>query len=328
MAELNNNNSQFAVETFELTRKFGNFTAVDKVTFSIKRGEIFGFLGPNGAGKSTTIRILCGLLKPTSGIARVGGLDVTKEADNVRKIIGYMSQKFSLYRDLTVLENLRFFGSVYGLKNRVLESRIERVAALVGLDGALDRLTGELSGAIMQRAALACAILHNPPIVFLDEPTSGVDPAARRIFWSLIQDLSAENITILVTTHFLDEAEFCQRIGFINAGRLIAVGTPRSFRNELMDEDVFELSLCRDPAVVRRLMQIEGVTDVSWFGQNLHLFSPKGFYDEKSLAKQLSLAGFGGCGLRKTSPRLEDVFVRLAKRETNNQELKNKDGGI
>lgn len=317
------NSSQHAVETFELTRKFGNFVAVNKVTFSIKRGEIFGFLGPNGAGKSTTIRILCGLLKPTSGIARVGGLDVSKEADKVREIIGYMSQKFSLYRDLTVLENLRFFGSVYGLKNRVLEDRIERVTALVGLKDVLDRLTGELSGAIMQRAALACAILHNPPIVFLDEPTSGVDPSARRVFWSLIQDLSAENITILVTTHFLDEAEFCQRIGFINAGKLIAVGTPRSFRTELMDEDVFELSLCRDPAVVRKLMEIDGVVDVSWFGQNLHLFSPKGFYDEHNLSKQLSIAGFSGCSVRKTPPRLEDVFVRLAKREINNQEMKN-----
>lgn len=317
------NNSQHAVETFELTRKFGDFVAVNKVTFSIKRGEIFGFLGPNGAGKSTTIRILCGLLKPTSGIARVGGLDVSKEADRVREIIGYMSQKFSLYRDLTVLENLRFFGSVYGLKNRVLEDRIERVTALVGLNDVLDRLTGELSGAIMQRAALACAILHNPPIVFLDEPTSGVDPSARRVFWSLIQDLSAENITILVTTHFLDEAEFCQRIGFINAGKLIAVGTPRSFRTELMDEDVFELSLCRDPAVVRKLMEIDGVVDVSWFGQNLHLFSPKGFYEEHSLSKQLSLAGFSGCSVRKTPPRLEDVFVRLAKREINNREVKN-----
>lgn len=317
------NSSQHAVETFELTRKFGNFVAVNKVTFSIKRGEIFGFLGPNGAGKSTTIRILCGLLKPTSGIARVGGLDVSKEADKVREIIGYMSQKFSLYRDLTVLENLRFFGSVYGLKNRVLEDRIERVTALVGLNDVLGRLTGELSGAIMQRAALACAILHNPPIVFLDEPTSGVDPSARRVFWSLIQDLSAENITILVTTHFLDEAEFCQRIGFINAGKLIAVGTPRSFRTELMDEDVFELSLCRDPAVVRKLMEIDGVVDVSWFGQHLHLFSPKGFYDEHNLSKQLSIAGFSGCSVRKTPPRLEDVFVRLAKREINNQEMKN-----
>ncbi|MCX7872779.1 MAG: ABC transporter ATP-binding protein, partial [Verrucomicrobiae bacterium] len=182
MSQLVENSSELAAETIDLTRKFGDFIAVDRLTFSVKKGEIFGFLGPNGAGKSTTIRILCGLLKPTSGIARVGGLDVSTDADKVREIIGYMSQKFSLYRDLKVIENLRFFGSVYGLKNRLLNERIENVASLVGLKDDLDRITGELSGAIMQRVALACAILHNPPIIFLDEPTSGVDPSARRLF--------------------------------------------------------------------------------------------------------------------------------------------------
>jgi ABC-2 type transport system ATP-binding protein len=213
-----------------LTKRFGDFTAVDHLTFSVRRGEIFGFLGPNGAGKSTTIRMLCGLLTPTSGEAVAGGFRVSTDPERVRENIGYMSQKFSLYRDLTVRENIAFFGGVYGLEGERLRARADSVCAMAGLRGLEDRLTGMLSGAHQQRLALGCAILHEPPILFLDEPTSGVDPISRRMFWDLIQAMAAKGVTILVTTHFMDEAEFCGRIGFIHDGRLVALDRPSALK--------------------------------------------------------------------------------------------------
>lgn len=215
-----------------LSKRFGDFTAVDHLSFAVPRGEIFGFLGPNGAGKSTTIRMLCGLLTPTGGSARVGGYDVGREPERVRENIGYMSQKFSLYRDLTVRENISFFGGVYGLRGERLRSREAAAMEMAGLHGMEDRLTGTLSGAHQQRLALGCAILHEPPILFLDEPTSGVDPLSRRMFWDLIHRLSARGVTILVTTHFMDEAEFCGRIGFINHGRLVALDRPSALKEK------------------------------------------------------------------------------------------------
>ncbi len=218
--------SEPVIETRDLSKVFGRFTAVDRVSFSIRRGEIFGFLGPNGAGKSTTIRMLCGLLSSSSGTAQVNGHDINREPELIREAIGYMSQKFSLYRDLTVAENIAFFGGIYGLQGARLRDRTATVMTLAGLTGQENHLTGTLSGALQQRLALGCAILHEPPILFLDEPTSGVDPVSRREFWDLIRGLSARGITILVTTHFMDEAEFCDRLGFINAGRLIALDTP------------------------------------------------------------------------------------------------------
>lgn len=214
-----------------LTKMFGDFTAVDQISFSVARGEIFGFLGPNGAGKSTTIRMLCGLLASTSGIGRVNGHDINREPERVRQAIGYMSQKFSLYKDLTVAENIAFFGGVYGLKGDRLRSRTEAVVTMAGLGGLERHLTGTLSEALRQRLALGCAILHEPPILFLDEPTSGVDPVARRLFWDLIHDLASQGTTILITTHFMDEAEFCGRIGFINSGRLIALDSPAGIKS-------------------------------------------------------------------------------------------------
>ena len=213
-----------------LTKVFGSFTAVDQVSFSVGRGEIFGFLGPNGAGKSTTIRMLCGLLSSSSGTGRVNGFDINRQPEEVRQNIGYMSQKFSLYKDLTVAENMSFFGGIYGLSGARLHDRSLAITAMAGLQGLEDRLTGTLSGAFQQRLALGCAILHEPPILFLDEPTSGVDPVARRLFWDLIHDMAARGITILITTHFMDEAEFCGRIGFISKGRLIALESPAEIR--------------------------------------------------------------------------------------------------
>ena len=215
-----------------LSKVFGHFTAVDRVSFTVSRGEIFGFLGPNGAGKSTTIRMLCGLLSSTSGTARVHGYDINHEPEFVRQNIGYMSQKFSLYKDLTVAENMAFFGGIYGLKGTLLHERAEALIAQAGLQGFEKHLTGTLSGALQQRLALGCAVLHQPPILFLDEPTSGVDPVARRLFWDLIQALAGQGITILITTHFIDEAEFCGRIGFISAGRLIALDSPTGVKRQ------------------------------------------------------------------------------------------------
>lgn len=215
-----------------LSKVFGHFTAVDRVSFTVSRGEIFGFLGPNGAGKSTTIRMLCGLLSSTSGTAHVHGYDINREPEFLRQNIGYMSQKFSLYKDLTVAENMAFFGGIYGLKGTLLQERAEALIAQAGLHGFEKHLTGTLSGALQQRLALGCAVLHQPPILFLDEPTSGVDPVARRLFWDLIQALAGQGITILITTHFMDEAEFCGRIGFISAGRLIALDSPAGVKRQ------------------------------------------------------------------------------------------------
>jgi len=222
--------SDHAIEIDSLTKVFGSFTAVDRISFTVQRGEIFGFLGPNGAGKSTTIRMLCGLLSSSAGTARVNGFDINREPDRVRENIGYMSQKFSLYKDLTVAENINFFGGVYGLADARLSVQMATVVSMAGLTGLEDHLTGTLSGALQQRLALGCAILHDPPILFLDEPTSGVDPVSRRLFWDLIHDLSARGITVLITTHFMDEAEFCGRLGFISGGRLIALDTPSGIK--------------------------------------------------------------------------------------------------
>ncbi|MEI8139051.1 MAG: ABC transporter ATP-binding protein [bacterium] len=224
--------TDYAIEIESLTKVFGQFTAVDRISFTVQRGEIFGFLGPNGAGKSTTIRMLCGLLSSSSGTARVNGFDINSQPDQIRENIGYMSQKFSLYKDLTVEENIRFFGGVYGLEGTELQRQMDNVVAMAGLKGLEHRLTGVLSGALQQRLALGCAILHNPPILFLDEPTSGVDPVSRRLFWDLIHKLSAQGTTVLITTHFMDEAEFCGRLGFISSGKLIALDTPSEIKRQ------------------------------------------------------------------------------------------------
>ncbi len=306
------------IEARELTRKFGDFTAVDKISFAIKKGEIFGFLGPNGAGKSTTIRMFCGLLKPTAGLGFVNGIDISRYPEKVRETIGYMSQKFSLYRDLTVIENLKFFGGIYGLRGRELETRIDETFEQVGLDIAKKRLTGELSGALAQRVALSCAILHKPAVLFLDEPTSGIDPIARRMFWVLIQDLASSGVTILVTTHFLDEAEFCQRIGFINFGRLIATATPQKFKNEIINEDVFEVSLSFEHNLREKLLNIDGIIDVSYFGNKLHIFVRRNSFTAQSLEEKIKANGLKQCSVQKINPRLEDVFVRLAGKQPEN----------
>ena len=295
-----------------LTKKFGKFVAVDNLSFAICRGEVFGFLGPNGAGKSTAIRMLCGLLAPTSGQAAVAGYDVGRNPEDVRASIGYMSQKFSLYKDLTVGENIRFFSGVYGLEGQSLRARMAAVIEMGGLAGLENAMTGTLSGALQQRLALGCAILHEPPILFLDEPTSGIDPISRRMFWDIIRNMALRGITILVTTHFLDEAELCDRLGFIVAGKFTAVGTPAEIKCNAVEEDLYELTLPSLSGAREIIGQIEGVRDVSYFSRNLHVFCSRGTLSANDLERELRARGLTPVRLRAISPRLEDAFIRLA----------------
>src|SRR5512138_3794342 len=235
-----------AIEARHLTRRFGEFVAVNDVSFDVRQGEVFGFLGSNGAGKSTTIRMLCGLLRPSSGTALVGGIDVGKDPEAVKRRIGYMSQKFSLYEKLTVDQNITFFGGIYGLSPDRLAARRDFVLEMAGLRGRERTRTGTLSAGWRQRLALGCAILHEPPIVFLDEPTSGVDPISRRNFWDLIYHLAGEGVTVFVTTHYMDEAEYCDRLGLIYRGELIALDTPGGLKRNFMHEEIIEVS-CDQP---------------------------------------------------------------------------------
>ena len=295
-----------------VTKRFGRLTAVDDLSFGVQKGEIFGFLGPNGAGKSTTIRMLCGLIGTTSGTARVAGFDVDEKPELVRQHIGYMSQRFSLYRDLTVAENIGFFGGVYGLEGERLRDRSRDVVKLAGLEGLENELTGTLSGALAQRLALGCAVIHEPPILFLDEPTSGVDPIARRLFWDLVRNMSASGVTVLITTHFMDEAEFCDRIGFIAAGRLIALGPPDELRREAVKEDLFSVSLPKLSGARKRIETIPDIVTTTYFGQRLHVFAKPGALTAESLAILIRDAGLDVASVTPSDVTLEDAFVRLA----------------
>ena len=303
------------IEVHDLTKTFGRFTAVDHISFSIERGEIFGFLGPNGAGKSTTIRMLCGLLTSSSGTATVAGFDTNRESEQVRQNIGYMSQKFSLYKDLTVAENLAFFGGVYGLEGRRFRERAEAVIAMAGLAGSEKALTGTLSGAVQQRLALGCAILHEPPILFLDEPTSGVDPISRRMFWDLIQNMASSGVTILITTHFMDEAEFCERIGFISGGKLVALDTPAALKRDVVEEDLYELTIPSFRGALEKLSGLEGLRASSYFGPRVHLFCRRGAFDAGSLGDAVRARGLDVQSVRPVPVSLEDAFVRLVQKQ-------------
>lgn len=311
-AELNRTSA--VIEARDISKVFGRFTAVNRVTFDVRRTEVFGLLGPNGAGKSTMIRMLCGLLSSTAGSARVGGFDINTESEQVRQNIGYMSQKFSLYKDLTVTENIKFFGGVYGINPAILGARISAVLEETSLADYRDQFSGSLSGAIQQRLALACAIVHEPPILFLDEPTSGVDPISRRHFWDIIRRMTGRGVTVLVTTHFMDEAEFCGRIGFISAGKLMALGTPAAIKKQAAEEDIFEVSARESSTAREQAAKIGNVTYVSYFGPKLHVFCRRGAFTENSLKDALRRSGIeiGAAGM--AVPTLEDAFVRLAKK--------------
>ena len=306
-----------AIEVRDLTKKFGTFTAVDRVSFDVKRGEIFGFLGANGAGKSTTIRMLCGLLQSTAGTARVGGFDINTETDRVKLSIGYMSQRFSLYDDLTVEQNIRFYGGVYGLKNSHLNERMSWVLKMAGLTGREKSLTRTLSGGWKQRLALGCAILHEPRIVFLDEPTGGVDPISRRNFWELINQLSGEGITVLVTTHFLDEAEYCNSIILINAGKLIASGTPSQLKHDHIKNPILEVSSGNVVEALEAIRVQPWAQETSVFGTKLHVMVAGEAEGRLQVEQTLAGKGIALQGIQGIVPSLEDVFLYLLEHDVN-----------
>ena len=297
-----------------LTRRFGGFVAVDDVSFSVRKGEIFGFLGANGAGKSTTIRMLCGLLRPTSGTAQVGGVDVAKDPEAVKLRIGYMSQRFSLYETLTVDQNIRFFGGIYGLEGRRFEDRRRFAVEMAGLEGRESTLTRDLAGGWRQRLALGCAILHEPPIVFLDEPTGGVDPVSRRQFWRLIDHLSQQGTTVLVTTHYLDEAEHCQRIAVMNAGRLAALGTTSELKQVFEGRPIVEVQAVDTVACMRALDGMPGIEKTSLFGTAVHAVIGDPRLDAPALLEGLKQAGVDARHVERVEPSLEDVFLEVVER--------------
>ena len=298
-----------AVQVVELTKKFGDFTAVDAISFTIGRGVIFGFLGPNGAGKTTTIRMLLGLLKPTSGEATVLGFDIVKQTAEVKKRIGYMSQRFSLYDDLTVDENLNFFGRTYGVRGSRLRERKRFVLGMAGLEGRERELTRNLSGGWKQRLALGTAIIHEPEMLFLDEPTAGVDPISRRSFWELIYELADGGTTVMVTTHYMDEAELCQRLAFIQHGRIVAVGSPAGIKDREMRGQVLEID-CDDPALaIPILREMNAFEEVALYGALVHAVAPDVVELKTEVQEHLARAGVQVRTLDVIAPSLEDVFI-------------------
>jgi len=302
--------AEHAIEVKSLTKRFGDFTAVDAVSFDVERGIIFGFLGANGAGKSTTIRMLCGLLDPTEGTATVGGFDIRREPEQVKRTIGYMSQKFSLYEDLTVAENIRFFGGAYGLARKAVEARLPWVLEMSGLVGRERSLTRTLSQGWKQRLALGCAVLHEPRIVFLDEPTGGVDPASRRRFWELINDLSARGITVFVTTHYLDEAEYCNDIRLIHAGRIVAAGSPGELKSRYIRNPILEVASDRLVEAMEILQKEPWVLETSIFGTSLHVSVEDESAGRRLIGERLLRAGIAVLRIDRITPSLEDVFIQ------------------
>jgi ABC-2 type transport system ATP-binding protein len=298
-----------AIEVRQLSRRFGAFVAVDDLSFDVRQGEIFGFLGSNGAGKSTTIRMLCGLLRPSAGTAIVGGVDVAKDPEGVKLRIGYMSQRFSLYELLTVDQNIAFFGGIYGLDRARLAVRRRFVLEMAGLQGRETTLARDLSGGWRQRLALGCAILHEPPIIFLDEPTAGVDPVSRRQFWRLIDTLAAGEVTVLVTTHYLDEAERCQRVALIHAGRLATIGTIPEVKEMFAGRPIVEVRADRPVDAMQALDAMSEVEKTSLFGTALHAVLRSEDVDPARIAARLREAGLTVEAVERVTPSLEDVFL-------------------
>ena len=303
-----------AITVRDLTRRFGAFTAVDHVSFDVGQGEVFGFLGANGAGKSTTIRMLCGLLRPTSGTAVIADVDVTRDPEGVKRRIGYMSQRFSLYEALTVDQNIRFYGGIYGLDGAALEARRGFVIEMSGLRGREGTLTRDLAGGWRQRLALGCAILHEPRIVFLDEPTGGVDPVSRREFWRLIDTLSRAGTTVLVTTHYLDEAEHCHRIAVISAGKMAALGTTAELRQVFADRPIIEVRATQPVLLMRALDELPGVEKTTLFGTAVHAVLSSRAVDVAALVERLKEEGHGISAVERVEPSLEDVFLDVVER--------------
>ena len=309
--------SDIAVNVTDLTKTFGDFTAVDRVSFRVKEGEIFGFLGPNGSGKTTTIRMLCGLLPPTSGSGMVAGRDVLTQQNTIKPEIGYMSQKFSLYSDLTVEENLDFYAGVYGLRNSRLEARKRWALEMAGLTGREGAMTRDLSGGWKQRLALGCSILHEPSVLFLDEPTSGVDPVSRRTFWDLIYSLSARGVTIFVTTHYMDEAEHCNTLGLIYNGRLIAHGSPASLRSNMRAGQMLEVSCPAPLRALRRVKEIDGVLGAGLYGDRVHILVEDASHLMLDIESAFASEGHPAQHIAPIPFSLEDLFVTFIEMEEN-----------
>lgn len=300
-----------AVTVRDLERRFGGFVAVDRVSFEVTEGEIFGFLGPNGAGKSTTIRMLCGILAPSGGEGTVGGFDIRRQSEKIKETIGYMSQKFSLYEDLTVEENIDFYSGIYRIPAEKKRPRKEWVIEMAGLGDHRKSRTSILSGGWKQRLALGCAVLHEPAILFLDEPTSGVDPISRRRFWDLIYEMADRGVTVFVTTHYMEEAEYCDRLGLIYRGELTAIGTPAELKTELMTDDVLEVLCERPEAALGLVEQIPAIKDAALFGRGLHLVAEDGARAAEEVRRALEREGYAIQRIEPIMPSLEDVFVSL-----------------
>jgi ABC-2 type transport system ATP-binding protein len=304
-------NGNHSVVIEGLVKRFGDFVAVDHISLQIRRGEVFGFLGPNGAGKSTTIRMLCGLLRPSSGSAVVAGYRVDHEPESVRQNIGYMSQKFSLYNDLRVIENIRLFAGLYNVDSTLLKNRMEWVLDMANLKGRENRIVGTLPGGWKQRLALGCALLHKPPIVFLDEPTSGVDPISRRQFWDLIHKMAEEGVTVFVTTHYMEEAEYCNRLALIFRGKIVALGTPSELKQKSMKGELLLVECEPLGSAVEALQSAPEVMDAAVFGDACHLVVGNAESAIPQLRQRLARQSIRVKSIEKIHPSLEDVFVSL-----------------
>src|SRR2546423_10266282 len=307
--------SDAMIECEGLSKRFGTFTAVDHVSFSVGKGSIFGFLGPNGSGKSTVIRMLCGILEPSEGTARIGGHDIIKEGEQIKEMIGYMSQKFSLYDELTVNENLLFAGKLYGLKGRALNERRDELIALTHLEPYLNRRAQLLSGGWRQRLAIACSLMHKPTVLFLDEPTAGIDPVARRELWDLLFEFAGEGMTLFVTTHYMDEAERCSHVGYIYMAKLIVCGEPDDLKRmpEVSPPGTRRLDVTCDHVTValRAMREVKGVLNATVFGQSMHLLVDENIR-KAQIEEQLRKVGVAHVEIHEIGPSLEDVFVELS----------------
>ncbi|MBM4459261.1 MAG: ABC transporter ATP-binding protein [Chloroflexi bacterium] len=308
------NGNEYAIVVDRLTKRFGRFTAVNEVSFQVAPGEVYGWLGPNGAGKTTTIRMLLGLLTPTSGRATVLGYDPARQAKAMQARVGYMSQLFTLYNDLTASENIRFYGQAYGLSRRALRERQAEILTMAGLTGRGDSLTANLSGGWKQRLALGCAIVHRPQVVFLDEPTAGVDPISRREFWGLIYEMAKTGVTVMVTTHYMDEAELCQRVGFISQGRLLALDTPARLKQTQMRGHVLEINTADADGAMRALKAAQAsgrlpLEEVALYGAQIHAVAPSADEYREPILATLREAGIAVRGIEWIAPTLEDVFI-------------------
>ena len=303
------------IECEGLTKRFGHFTAVDDVSFTVAKGSIFGFLGPNGSGKSTVIRMLCGLLQPTEGRASIAGFDVARQTDEIKSLIGYMSQKFSLYDELTAHENLNFYGRLYGLRGAVLKNRYDELVSLTHLEPYLNRRASLLSGGWRQRLAMACSLMHKPTVLFLDEPTAGIDPVARRELWDLLFEFSSQGMTLFVTTHYMDEAERCSHVGYIHMSKLIVCGVPDELKMlpSVNPPNTKRLDITCEHVTVglQAMRRVAGVRSATVFGQSMHLLVDEAL-PEPAIRSELSRAGISQAEIHHIGPSLEDVFVALS----------------